>query len=42
MPFNPYEAQIAELTQKIENSKALLSDPDFALLAQEEIAELES
>lgn len=42
MQFNPYQAQIDELTAKIESSKALLSDPELAELAQADIADLEA
>jgi peptide chain release factor 1 len=34
---NPYQSQIDELNAKIEESQALLNDPDFAPLAQAEI-----
>ena len=37
---NPYQTQIAELQAKITESEALLSDPDFAQLAQSEIEAL--
>lgn len=38
--FNPYQAQIDEIAQKLQESEALLSDPDFADLAQTEITAL--
>lgn len=39
---NPYKTQIDELTNKIEESKLLLEDPDFAELAKNEIEALSS
>ncbi len=41
MQFNPYQAQIDQLQQQISDSQALLTDPDFAALAQQELLDLE-
>ncbi len=38
--FNPYQAQIDEISTKIAETEALLSDPDFAQLAQADIESL--
>lgn len=38
---NPYQPQIDELTEKIEENKLLLEDPELAQLAQQEITTLE-
>jgi peptide chain release factor 1 len=40
--FNPYQFQIDELSKKIEENKLLLTDPDFADLAQQDITQLET
>ena len=40
MHTNPYQSAIDELTAKILETEALLSDVDFALLAQEELVQL--
>ena len=39
--MNPFQQQIDELLQKIEQNKLLLTDPDLAPLAQEELRNLE-
>lgn len=39
--MNPFQLQIDELHQKIEQNKLLLADPDLAPLAQEELRNLE-
>ena len=38
---NPYSSQINQLQQKIATNRALLTDPDLAALARQEITELE-
>ncbi len=38
--FNPYQAQIDEISTKISETETLLSDPDFAQLAQADIESL--
>ncbi len=40
MQDNPYQTQIDELNSKIDESTALLSDPEMAALAQDEISRL--
>ena len=40
MPANPYQAQIASIDQKIKDNQALLTDPELAELAKEEIKKL--
>lgn len=42
MAFNPYQAQIDQLSTQIAENQALLADPELAELAQLEISELES
>jgi len=40
--YNPYQIQIDRLNQQLEETKAMLSDPQFKELAQNEILKLES
>ncbi len=42
MSFNPYQVQIEELTKRISESEALLSDPEMMVLAQQEIQQLQA
>lgn len=42
MSDNPYQAQLDTLQSQIEETKALLADPDMAALAEEELARLQS
>ncbi|SRR5258708_4525653 len=40
--FNPYQFQLDEIAKKIADNQQLVSDPDFAELAQQEILQLQS
>jgi peptide chain release factor 1 len=40
--FNPYQFQIDEINKKIAESQVLLTEPEFAELAQQDIAQLET